>query len=120
MSFPLSLTDPPAASVVAAAASWIEALLLGSVGTTIAIVAVAAIGFMTLSGRLPIRRGLTVLAGCFVLFGATTVAAGLRASLGGAGYGGGEARAPAPPAPSPLENVAVIADPYAGASVPVR
>ena len=112
-----SLADPPAQSVLTPAAAWIEGLLLGTVGTTIAIIAVASIGFMMLGGRLRLRHGMTVIAGCFLLFGASGIVAGLRASL--AGTTTSEVAA-APPPPSPLENVAANADPYAGASVPIR
>jgi type IV secretory pathway VirB2 component (pilin) len=118
-----SLVDPPGSSAVVAAVAWLQGTLLGTIATTIAIIAVSAVGFMMLAGRLNIRYGLTVILGSFILFGASTIVAGLRASLSGAD------RAPIvyapqspppmvapPPAPPPPAN----RDPYAGASVPSR
>ena len=42
------------------------------------VIAVALLGFMMLSGRMPLRRGLQVVLGCFMLLGASTIAAGLQ------------------------------------------
>src|SRR3546814_20784978 len=63
-----SLTDPPGSSVIASGVAWVEGAALGSVATAIAIIAVAAIGLLMLSGRLDLRRGITVIFGCFLLF----------------------------------------------------
>jgi type IV secretory pathway VirB2 component (pilin) len=118
-----SLADPPGASVVAAAVGWVEAVLLGTVATIVAVIAVAAVGFMLLAGRIDVRRGATVILGCFVLFGASTIVAGLQASLGGADRGS-LAYAPDPPAPPaalpPARPPVQDYDPYAGASVARR
>lgn len=46
-----------------------------------AILAVAAVGFMMITGRMAWRSGARTVAGCFVLFGAPTIAEGLQASL---------------------------------------
>ena len=56
---------------------------LGNVATTAAVIAVAAVGFMMLTGRLNWRYGITVVIGCFILFGATSIVAGIRAAAGG-------------------------------------
>ncbi|HYI46893.1 MAG TPA: TrbC/VirB2 family protein [Allosphingosinicella sp.] len=117
-----SLADPAGASVIVAALWWLQATLLGTIATTIAIIAVSSVGLMMLSGRVNIRYGLTVIAGSFILFGASTIAAGIQASMAGAGLGAAPyvppPQAPAPPAlpPPPPANP----DPYAGASVPTR
>jgi type IV secretory pathway VirB2 component (pilin) len=117
------LTDPPGASVVVAAVMWLQGTLLGTIATTVAIVAVASVGLMMLAGRLNIRYGLTVIAGCFILFGASTIVAGIQSSLAGADRAPRQAMAErpppmvaGPPAPPPPAN----RDPYAGASVPSR
>jgi type IV secretory pathway VirB2 component (pilin) len=114
-----SLSDPPGASVLVAAVAWLQGTLLGTVATTLAIVAIASVGLMMLAGRLAIRRGLTVVAGCFILFGASSIVAGLQSALAAAEL----AAAPDPPPPAtpvlpppPPAN----RDPYAGASVPPR
>jgi type IV secretory pathway VirB2 component (pilin) len=122
---PISLADSPAgASVLAAAISWLQDVLLGTVATSIAVIAVAAIGFGMLTGRVNIRHGATVILGCFILFGASTIVNGLRyAASGVGGYDPPPvivaAPPPAPPAVPPTGTPAPY-DPYAGASVPIR
>lgn len=122
---PISLADSPAgASVLAAAISWLQDVLLGTVATSIAVIAVAAIGFGMLTGRVNIRHGATVTLGCFILFGASTIVNGLRyAASGVGGYDPPPvivaAPPPAPPAVPPTGTPAPY-DPYAGASVPIR
>ena len=113
-----SLSDPVGASVLVAAVTWLQATLLGTVATTIAVIAVSWIGLMMLTGRVNIRHGLTVVLGCFIIFGASTIVAGIQASTAG-----GAAAAPLlpPPAPLPaLPSPPTNRDPYAGASVPTR
>ena len=87
------------------------------------VLAVSAIGFMMLAGRVNIRYGLTVILGSFILFGASTIVAGLLSSLSGADRVASSTAPEAPPpmvappaAPPPPAN----RDPYAGASVPSR
>ena len=118
-----ALADPPGASVLVAAVSWLEGTLLGTVATTIAILAVSAVGFMMLAGRVNLRYGFTVILGCFILFGASTIVAGLQASLSGADGVPVPYAAEAPPpmvAPAPAPPPPAYRDPYAGASVPSR
>lgn len=93
--------------------------MLGTVATTVAIVAVSWVGMLMLMGRLEIRRGLTVIGGCFVLFGASAIAGGIQGFVGADGAEMAYAPAPvAPPVqpPPPMRN----ADPYAGAALPGR
>ena len=118
-----SLVDPPGSSVVVAAVAWLEGTLLGSVATIVAVLAISAIGFMMLAGRVNIRYGVTVILGSFILFGASTIVAGLLSSLSGADRVASSSVVEAPPpmvappaAPPPPAN----RDPYAGASVPSR
>jgi type IV secretory pathway VirB2 component (pilin) len=120
-----SLADPPGSSVLLAAVSWLEGTMLGTVAATAAILAIAAIGAMMLTGRLAVRQGLSAVLGCFVLFGASSIAAGIGASAGSAGYPAAPYSGPAPlpplpePAPPPGPAAAPGAsDPHAGASVP--
>jgi hypothetical protein len=71
-----------------------------------------------LAGRTNFRHRLTVIAGCFVLFGASSITAGIQ----GAVEDGSERAVhyiPAPP-PAPPSTRAANPDPYAGASVPSR
>ena len=95
---PGSLVDPPSSSVIASSISWLQGTLLGTIAIVVAIIAVSWIGFMMLAGRVNVRYGLTVTAGCFVLFGASTIVAGIQASLaGGDGDALSYARESAPP-----------------------
>lgn len=56
------------------AAQWIAGLATGSIAVSIAIIAVAGIGFALLAGRIPYSRMMQVVIGCFILFGAGTIA----------------------------------------------
>lgn len=105
-------------SALVDAVNWFEAMLLGSVGTTIAVLAVAAVGLLILSGRLPVRRGAMVILGCFILFSATTVANGLTAGASYADLAPAAAYSSSAPVYRPSVPQPVPYDPYAGASVP--
>lgn len=116
-----SLADPPSSSVIAASTDWISHTLIGSIATTIAVISVATIGFMMLEGRYSLRHGLNVLIGCFILFGAVTIANGLRAistsSDGGAvevNYNSEKFNGSGNGAENKTRN---DPDPYAGASI---
>ena len=74
--------DPQGSGPVVAALAWIQGTLLGSVATAVAVMAVAAVGFMMLTGRMNWRFGATVIIGVFILFGATTIVAGIQAAAG--------------------------------------
>jgi type IV secretory pathway VirB2 component (pilin) len=121
----MSLSDPyPQSSALVAAVMWARDVALGSLATAVAIIAVATIGYGMLTGRVNFRRGATVLAGCFILFGAATIAEGLRYASDGAELASvPTAIRPLPPpvipAPQPARPPQPY-DPYAGASVPSR
>jgi hypothetical protein len=84
---------------------------------------------MMLSGRVDLRRGASVVLGCFILFGASSIAAGIR-SVAAADSVPAEPvyrvdpwlppppSPPPPPPPTPAPPAA--SDPYAGAAVPTR
>lgn len=74
--------DPQGAGPITNALLWLQGTLLGTVATTVAVMAVAAIGFMMLTGRMNWRFGATVIIGVFILFGATTIVAGIQAAAG--------------------------------------
>ena len=73
---------PQGSSPILAAVTWMQDTLLGNIASTVAIIAVAAVGFMMLTGRLNWRYGATVIVGCFVLFGAATIVGGIRSASG--------------------------------------
>ena len=72
--------DPQGSGPIVNALSWLQGTLLGNVATAVAVMAVAAVGFMMLTGRMNWRFGATVIIGCFVLFGAATIVAGIQAA----------------------------------------
>jgi len=76
-------TDPEGSSPILAALQWVQGTLLGNLATTAAVIAVAVVGFMMLTGRIEWRRGLTVVVGCFIIFGAVAIVAGIRTLAGG-------------------------------------
>jgi type IV secretion system protein VirB2 len=77
--------NPQGSGPIMAAINWIEGTLLGNVATTVAVIAVAVVGFMMLTGRMNWRHGATVIIGCFVLFGAASIVAGIQSMARGAG-----------------------------------
>ena len=113
-------------NVFLTAVQWLQDLLLGPLATSLAVIAVAALGLMMLSGRINVRRGSGVILGCFILFGAANIAQGLREATASA-----RSAHPAPTisamnptagsflpnalaAPTPTANTI---DPYAGAAL---
>lgn len=70
--------DPNGSGPIVAALSWLQGTLMGSVATAVAVMAVAAVGFMMLAGRLNWRVGATVIVGCFILFGAGAIVSGIQ------------------------------------------
>ena len=74
--------DPQGSGPIVAALGWLQGTLLGNVATAVAVMAVAAVGFMMLTGRLNWRFGATVIIGVFILFGASSIVAGIRAASG--------------------------------------
>lgn len=75
--------DPQGSGVIIGAVNWLQGTLLGTVATVAAVIAVAAVGFMMLTGRINWRHGATVIIGCFVLFGAASIVAGIRSAAAG-------------------------------------
>ena len=122
MASSLPLSGSAESSAVVRAVSWLEATLLGPLAASVAVIAIASVGFMMLSGRVEIRRGATVVVGSFILFGATAIAAALQsltspeprptAALSHSTFEPPPYAAP-PDAPEAY-------DPYAGASVTPR
>ena len=81
-----SYADPAGSGPIIGALEWIQGTLLGTVATVVAVVAVAVVGFMMLTGRINWRYGATVILGCFVLFGAASIVGGIQsAASAGAG-----------------------------------
>jgi type IV secretion system protein VirB2 len=75
-----SYSDPAGSGVLISAVNWLQGTLLGTIATVVAVIAVAAVGFMMLSGRINWRYGVTVILGCFILFGASSIVAGIHST----------------------------------------
>lgn len=80
-----SFADPAGSGVLVSAVRWLQGTLLGTVATVVAVIAVASVGFLMLTGRMNWRYGATVILGCFILFGAASIVAGVQ-STASVGY----------------------------------
>ncbi|HEY1604750.1 MAG TPA: TrbC/VirB2 family protein [Allosphingosinicella sp.] len=120
------LSEPLGPSPIIGAINWLQETLLGTMAVTIAVVAVALVGYGALTGRIDWRRGATVILGCFVLFGASAIVSGIRSAI--AYEPSGEAYADehinvVSPEPIvlpqlPTRPTPTNSDPYAGAALP--
>ena len=77
--------DPQGSGPIVNALHWMQGTLLGNVATAVAVIAVAMVGFMMLTGRLNWRFGATVIIGCFILFGAGAIVSGIQAAAAAGG-----------------------------------
>ncbi len=110
----MELDGQAGSSAIVVAVRWIEQALLGSVATGVAVIAVAIVGASMLTGRMRWRRGASVVLGCFIIFGASSIANGIA----------GSSQASVAVADAPTVAIAPMAvqpppdnyDPYAGAS----
>jgi type IV secretion system protein VirB2 len=75
-----SYSDPGGSEALISAANWLQGTLLGTIATAASVIAVATIGFVMLTGRVSWRHGVTVILGCFILFGAGSIVAGIHAA----------------------------------------
>lgn len=72
--------DPAGSGPIVGAVSWIQGTLLGTLATVVAVIAVAAVGFLMLTGRINWRHGAVVILGCFILFGAASIVGGIQST----------------------------------------
>jgi type IV secretion system protein VirB2 len=77
--------NPQGSGPIVSALMWLQGTLLGNVATAVAVIAVAMVGFMMLTGRMNWRFGATVIIGCFILFGSAAIVSGIQASAAAAG-----------------------------------
>jgi len=78
-----SLADPAGSGPIVGAVQWLEGTLLGTIATVVAVIAVASVGLLMLTGRINWRYGATVILGCFILFGAASIVGGIRSTASG-------------------------------------
>ena len=72
--------NPAGSGPIVAALGWLQGTLMGNVATAVAVIAVAMVGFMMLTGRMNWRFGATVIIGCFILFGAGAIVSGIQSA----------------------------------------
>ncbi len=113
-----SLFDAGGGTSTIEAARWMERVMLGHIALGLCVIAVALIGALMLSGRLPLREGMRVLIGCFVLLGAPIIGSGLMQDRSGRDDNSpsrsqNSAETAVPRGDMPPANY----DPYAGASL---
>ncbi|MEN9290145.1 MAG: hypothetical protein RL317_1768 [Pseudomonadota bacterium] len=75
--------NPQGSGPIISALSWLQGTLLGNVATAFAVMAIAGVGFMMLTGRMNWRYGMTVIIGCFILFGAGAIVSGIQSAAAG-------------------------------------
>lgn len=75
-----AFTDPRGSGPIVSAAQWLQGTLLGTIATVVAVIAVACVGLMMLTGRINWRYGAVVILGCFILFGAVSIVAGIQST----------------------------------------
>ncbi|NML04882.1 TrbC/VirB2 family protein [Sphingomonas sp. G-3-2-10] len=73
-----ALADPAGSGPIVGAVRWLEGTLLGTIATVVAVIAVASVGLLMLTGRINWRYGATVILGCFILFGAASIVGGIQ------------------------------------------
>src|SRR5438046_3308126 len=112
---------PAGANAFTSAVGWLQTTLLGTIATTLAIIAIASVGFLMLTGRIDVRRAAQVVFGCFIIFGASTIASGVLGAVSGTVAGADLAQAPPPPQlaqpPAYPKANSTPYDPYAGAAL---
>jgi type IV secretory pathway VirB2 component (pilin) len=75
--------DPSGSGPILGALQWVQGTLMGNLATTAVVIAVAVVGLMMLTGRIDWRRGVTVVLGAFIVFGAAAIVAGIRSAATG-------------------------------------
>ncbi len=75
--------DPAGSGPIVGAVNWLQGTMLGNVATAVAVIAVAAVGYLMLTGRINWKYGATVVLGLFILFGAASIVGGIRSVAGG-------------------------------------
>ncbi len=75
--------DPAGSGPILGALEWVQGTLMGNLATSAAVIAVAVVGLMMLTGRIDWRRGVTVVVGAFIVFGAVAIVAGMRSMATG-------------------------------------
>jgi type IV secretory pathway VirB2 component (pilin) len=68
-------------NVLISALTMLQHMLLGPVAVSIAVVVIGGLGYLTMFGRLDRRDAIRLLLGCFAIFGASSIAAGILRAM---------------------------------------
>lgn len=101
---------------------WVQSAMFGTIASAVAVIAIALVGMAMLGGRIDVRHSIRTVLGCFLIFGAPTIAAAFMALVSVPTAPVIESIPVATPLallPPPPPREASF-DPYAGASVPER
>ncbi len=79
------VNSPQGSGPILGAVNWVRGTMEGGIATAVAVIAVAFVGFMMLTGRMNWKHGITVIVGCFILFGAATIVGGIQMAARTAG-----------------------------------
>jgi len=79
------VNSPQGSGPILGAVNWVRGTMEGGIATAVAVIAVAFVGFMMLTGRMNWKHGITVIVGCFILFGAATIVGGIQMAARSAG-----------------------------------
>ena len=79
------VNSPQGSGPILGAVNWVRGTMEGGIATAAAVIAVAFVGFMMLTGRMNWKHGITVIVGCFILFGAATIVGGIQMAARTAG-----------------------------------
>lgn len=74
------MVNPQGSNAIVSAVQWLQGTFLGTFATVVAVIAVACVGLMMLTGRINWRHGAVVILGCFILFGAVSIVAGIQST----------------------------------------
>ena len=69
-----SLFEAGGGTPMVESARWVEGVMLGEIALGVCVIAVAFIGALMLTGRLPLREGARMVIACFVLLGTPVIA----------------------------------------------
>ena len=111
----LSLLEPSSSPPFATSIQAVTGSTFAETATALCVIAVALLGFAMLMGRVPIRYGISVIVGCFVVLGAPVLASSLVALASPSGAGVAADLPPSSPPDLRQDLQPATEDPYAGA-----
>ena len=111
------LGTPMSPGALVTAANWLQQVVAGNAAMLLGVIAVAILGLAMFNGQLPVRRGLVVVAGCFLLFGAPSIGRALMGLSDDQAANIRPAHVDSHVRSGQIPNVPPQRDPYAGAGL---